>query len=582
MLSNSLKKPLFALALLTGLILIWVYPESDPAWWKNIEDLHDETWWAENARRKILFNNWMWGDYAGALASGPLTALWHFLSFKVFGIHFFSLRLISLLPAAAIPILLKSSPIFKDKTKDLSILILISSSAYFAISRIGYIEMMLMLICFIYLALLQRESLLFSIIAGLILTAGLLFKGSFIYLLVPLIIWTIFSTIEIKKLATILSVFAISSASIYLTYYLPNSDLFEVYSRYFKSNFYDTITLLNPLGIIPRLAWLPTKEWLTSPLMIWISITYLLKFSNGLRPSFKNTATGLLLLFLTFSLFSDFSDRRLIFLIVLIPLAWFDKFEKNMSLRTNLILSTFLLSPYITFFIQGKLNADQLIEACFFPFLALIIGVIGLYIILRKLKIKAPDIVLLRFAIAGWSLFAVHSASIVLARLQILSYSQIMVLQTLVCLLLIANAYFKYESFVKQNKILTIVCVVQFIFILGQQVHPEFTLRDESRNLSRTFNKKQEVYANNASLELLFLSKARIPFDLSMAKDHLGCDKLGLITKYSNNAIETYISSETDSNCVIKFREEINLLPFNNEYRMTSSFFVKGNVFSNQ
>ncbi len=582
MLSNSLKKPLFALALLTGLFLIWVYPESDPAWWKSIEDLHDEVWWAENARRKILFNQWMWDEYAAALASGPLTTLWHFLSFKVFGIHFFSLRLIALLPAAIIPLLLKNSLIFKNKTTNLSILILISSSAYFAISRIGYIEMMLMLICFIYLALLKRECLLFSILAGLILTAGLLFKGSFIYLLVPLIIWTIFSSIEPKKLVLILSGFVISSVSIYLVYYLPNSDLFEVYSIYFKNNFYDTITLLNPLGIIPRLAWLPTKEWLTSPLMIWISITYLLKFSNGLRPSFKNTATGLLMLLLAFSLFSDFSDRRLIFLIILLPLAWSDKFEKNMSLRTNLILSTFLLSPYITFFIQGKLNADQLIEACFFPFLALITGMIGLYLILRKLKIKAPDIVLLKLAIAGWSLFAVHSASIVLGQLQILSYSQIMVLQILVCSLLIAKAYFKYESFVQQNRILIVVCVAQVGFILKHQLDPEFTLRNESRNLSRTFNKQQEVLANNASLELLFLSKARIPFDLSIAKGYLGCDKLGLITKYSNTANETYISSETDSNCVIKFREEINLLPFNNEYRMSSSFFVKGNVFSNQ
>ena len=582
MLSNIFQKSIITIAILVGIVLIWIFPESDPAWWKSIEDLHDEVWWAENARRKILFNQWMWDEYAAALASGPLTALWHFLSFKVFGIHFFSLRLIALLPAAVIPILLKNSLIFKDKTKDLSILILISSSAYFAISRIGYIEMMLMLICFIYLALLQRESLSFSIIAGLTLTAGLLFKGSFIYLLVPLIIWTIFSSIELKKLALSLSGFAISSVSVYLAYYLPNSGLFEAYSMYFKSNFYDTTTLLNPLGIIPRLAWLPTKEWLTSPLMIWISIPYLLKFSNGLRPSFKNTATGLLLLFLAFSLFSDFSDRRLVFFIILMPLALFDKFEKSMSPKAVLFISAFLLSPFITFFVHGNLNPNELIETCLLPFALLIAGLIGTYLLLIQLKIKTPDLAILKIAIACWCLFAVHSSSIVLSKLQILDYTHILLIQTSICILLIAKAYFNYERFVQQNRILIIVCVAQFGFILGQQVHPEFTLRDESKNLSKTFSKKQEVYANNASLELLFLSKARIPFDLSIAKDYLGCDKIGLITKYSNSAIETYIGSEADSNCVIKFREEINLLPLNNEFRMSSSFFVKGNVFSNQ
>lgn len=38
-----------------------MFLEADPSVFKDIANIHDETWWAENARQKSLFNRWM-GD----------------------------------------------------------------------------------------------------------------------------------------------------------------------------------------------------------------------------------------------------------------------------------------------------------------------------------------------------------------------------------------------------------------------------------------------------------------------------------------------------------------------------------------
>jgi hypothetical protein len=111
----SLKKKLFVVIIVLLALSRFLFPESDPAWWKSTDDIHDEAWWAENVRRMLLGESWPGDAFARAWAVGPITACWHWMSFKLFGINYFSLRLIAIIPSTLSILLI----LFKKKSGDL-------------------------------------------------------------------------------------------------------------------------------------------------------------------------------------------------------------------------------------------------------------------------------------------------------------------------------------------------------------------------------------------------------------------------------------------------------------------------------
>jgi hypothetical protein len=52
------KSVLWVLLVLLFLGLHFYDAQADPSLLKTTEDIHDEAWWAENARQKVLYDRW--------------------------------------------------------------------------------------------------------------------------------------------------------------------------------------------------------------------------------------------------------------------------------------------------------------------------------------------------------------------------------------------------------------------------------------------------------------------------------------------------------------------------------------------
>lgn len=494
--------------------ILWLFPEADYPWWKDLSDAHDEFWWAENARRKILFNEWFWDDYAAGIASGPLSTVWHYCSFKTFGIHFFSLRLVALLPALMSIILLLKCTVFKQSSRPEHVFILVSSSFFFVFGRIGYLEMMLFFISLAYLVLQSSNNAFKNVMAGILLTTGLLFKGSFIYLLVPLFIFSFLSNKNKKQKGMILFSTIISSSLVYLFYYYPNQADFSKYIQFFNTQNIPVNHLLNPLGWIPRIAWLPYKESFSSPFTLFIFFALFIKLSNAKAPQFRNSIWGLIILILSVSLLSDFSDRRLVFILFFLPLCLGEKFDKPLNGAAVYIMSIFLCLPLITLFVEGQFEPAELIIKTLIPF-AVFIFIIS--VIIKTLSLlfqkKWKKIVITASCLIWLSFLLFNSSKVWLGVVPVhfLGIHGILLLGCLI-IFLVSNASLKTH----QAKYFApfIIGLIQVIFLLFSEAKPIYSLRNEADSIAKLIQEPMNVYAENPSLSICFLSKARIPFEI--------------------------------------------------------------------
>lgn len=494
--------------------IICLFPEADYAWWKELSDVHDEFWWAENARRKILFNEWFWDDFAAGIASGPLSTIWHYCSFKVFGIHFFSLRLVALLPAMMSIIMLLRCKIFNSSIRAEHVFLLSSSSFFFVFARVGYLEMMLFFISLSYLVLQSSNNASKNVMAGILLTTGLLFKGSFIYLLIPLVIFSLISNKSKKQKGLILFSTAISSSLVYLLYYHPHQSDFLKYIQFYHSQSIPLTDLLNPLGWIARAAWLPYKESFSSPLALFILLAFFIKLSKAKAPRFKDSFVGLMILILIISFLSDFSDRRLIFVLFFLPLGLGEKFDQQLKGIVVNAISIFLCLPLITLFIEGQFEPSELIEATLFPFAILLASISLLNVTLfytfpqkwKSITIKLSSLVWL-----GFVLF--NSSKICQAGLNFNFYSIVSILLAGSLIVILVN---NASLITHQAKYLVpfTLGILQLIFLIFTQANSTYSLRNEAESVAKIIHKPADVYAENASLSIVFLSKAKIPFEL--------------------------------------------------------------------
>lgn len=502
------NRKIFLFAAVSIILLRWVFPEADPPWFKDLGDFHDETWWAENARRKILINTWFWDQYAGALAAGPLSALWHYLTFKIFGISFFSLRLIALVPASLTGlILLKSSHFHKEK-QGWIILLILTSAGWFAYSRIGYIESMLLFILISTIALFKIGSKSGSVAGVILLCGGMLFKGSFIYLALPLLVWSTFQPgLTIKHKTFRLIGFGALSILFWLIYYYPHQELFLPYSTQIKSQYYSATQLFNPGGWLARLVWLPSKETFSAPFTGWILILLFIKWVKNGIPPLQHRFSFLLILCLLFALPSDFSDRRLVFFFILPALCLGEadvKWKKSFS--GSFILNFLLLLPMLQAMSERALRPDDLLSYYVLP--AIILA--SILFLLMKLEshyasnLAISPLSLVALAISAHSLIFHSSArwADALNIAFILLYS----VQLVIFISLVAGLVIK--PIFNESHVLAGITILQLAVCIQLLLSSTFTVQKTASGLAEEFKAPVKVQANPAALELLFLSKA--------------------------------------------------------------------------
>jgi hypothetical protein len=329
---------------------------ADPSVLKTTEDIHDEAWWAENARQKILYDRWTSDGIAGALAAGPFTVVWHYLVFSTLGISFFTLRLVSLIPFSLLVLALLYKYLFKTKEINsrarlrTTLLMLLCLPLLFDWSRLGHPEMLMSCLGLASFEIGRKEGKLNLILAGFIAALALFVKGSFAYhfLAIGLVLLGLDSRQFIRRGLMFSAGATLVIAPMWVAYYLPNADFFETYQTQFVGDYYTWQQLLHPAGIFLRLINLIEKPFINDPVSSILIAVLLLRFLTGKTTVNRYSYSTLLLVCFLIALCSDFSPRRFVFPLLLLPFAFNEPLVETKIKRwqTSLLLSVLTLSVF--------------------------------------------------------------------------------------------------------------------------------------------------------------------------------------------------------------------------------------------
>jgi hypothetical protein len=514
----SLKKKL-----LVGIIVLlalsrFLFPEADPAWWKSTDDIHDEAWWAENVRRMMLGEPWPGDGFARSWAVGPLTAFWHWVSFKFFGINYFSMRLIALIPStlSILIILFKKLPGFDENKRYQAAIILAVLPAFWSLSRIGHIEAMLsfILLLIVFLSNSNKQSI--WLLIGMFMLIGILFKFSFVYNVIALFTWFLFRGIHLKKILLSLSVCVVLGCLFYVIYFYPNRQTFQPFYTYFSASFFSIGQLLDPRGWVLRLAWLPEKDFVTNPLSAILISAILIRLGQGRVPIRRTGIASLIVISILFLLGSDFSNRRLIILIVLLPLALFEDHSKESGSTFRYFLAWFCGLPlFVTFSNLHILNDGNSLNELLRIVPVFILVYLSFFLILKFLfekYVSNPSLNLLQLAIVFWIGKAYWLSAGVLEDMTGISY--VLIALILCCIILIEcyNSWFKPISNAR-NLIFCLLVLLGMFLISSVTMNPSYTLR-YSANLIKQRCSQGNGIGPESLVEITLLSSCRPELNL--------------------------------------------------------------------
>jgi len=481
----SLKKKLCVGLIVLLALSRFLFPEADPAWWKSTDDIHDEAWWAENVRRMLLGEPWPGDAFARAWAVGPLTAVWHWMSFKLFGINYFSLRLIALVPStlSILLILFKKIPGFDDNKRYQAAILLAVLPAFWSLSRLGHIEAMLsfLLLLIVYLSYSIKRTHWFLI--GFLMLIGILFKFSFVYFACALFTWFIIRGIHLKKILVAMSVFVLGGCLCYIIYFYPNRQVFQPFYTYFSASYYSMEQLLDPRGWLLRLAWLPEKCFVTNPLNVILISAILIRLGQGRLPIRRTGIASLLFISILFLLGSDFSDRRLIILIVLLPLALLEEHHMESSSTFRYCLAWFCGLPlFVSFSNLHILNEGNALNELLNIVPVFILVYTSFLLILKFLFTKYlsnPSLKILQLVILFWIGKALWLSAGVFNEMTGISF--ILIALILCCIIAIEcfNSWVKAISFTRNLSSSFLVLLGVFL-ISWVTYNPSYTLRDSA------------------------------------------------------------------------------------------------------
>jgi hypothetical protein len=501
--------------LIVAAIMLFLWPEADPSWLKPATDIHDAAWWADPAKQKILHGTWMNGPFAGAIAVGPLTVWLHFITFKLFGIGFFSLRLISIIPAVFAAALLRFRS--SDFSAASAALLLLTSTSWFTWARLGLPELWMGFLLLASIHLLQKGGIKNSIFAAFCLLGGLLLKASFVYhllLILPVLLLTKHRQ-DKYKWTFFLGAFSIGALVYYLGYLLPNEDLFSPFFTEFSANYFSLKQLLDPAGIFARIVFLTDREFFQDPSVVLLVIALLIKLGSGYRPSSRLSFTALFFLGVLLLLPSDFAGRRFIPLFPLLIVAAIEPYvEESLSNRIKVPLAVLLNWIMIGMILPaGRLF---LFEDGFFhiqPFVVFLFGiqVLGLAIVWR-LKKSTNTLISVYFKYSTSALSLAWIA--LLLRTHFLSSNWLILVASAVVLLLMLQLFssqkFKYTAFV-------FIAGIGFLCNCAAFFGLSHTERDNAQVVAKILDDQQGLVAGNATtFSLTFLSsKSAMHFPMS-------------------------------------------------------------------
>jgi hypothetical protein len=411
------------IVVLAGMRLL--FPEADPSWLKATDDSFDETWWAENARQQILFHRWMGDDYAGAMAVSPISTGIFFLIFKAFGIHFFSLRLMGLIPAILAILLLafrKAGKPENERINQFMALLLASSPTLFVWSKIGQLESLLGFILIVVVLTGRKPGIRAVILAGIIAAIGIQVKASFTLFIIPLGIWCsqLDDEFNRKRAFGFILGFSVTTLVFYLGYYLPNLEKFKVYYEAIQNRSIPATVLLDPRGWPLRIGWLTTKDFLCEPVTLFSTLLLLIRYAVNRIPVHKFSFTSFLLLCFLVTLFSDFSERRFIPLLFIMPFALMEETKPGNANKWGLIAGSFILLlgllpvfPKFNWFVSPNSVGFNRDFETMYPLLILLLILCSLLYVfsLKYRKLNLPNMLFMLSALV-WASRCCHGISL--------------------------------------------------------------------------------------------------------------------------------------------------------------------------
>jgi 4-amino-4-deoxy-L-arabinose transferase-like glycosyltransferase len=481
----SLKKKLFVGFIVLLALSRFLFPESDPAWWKSTDDIHDEAWWAENVRRMILGEPWPGDAFARSWAVGPITAVWHWMSFKLFGINYFSLRLIAIIPStlSILLILFKKIPGFDDNKRYQAAIILAVLPAFWSLSRIGQIEAMLSFILLLIVYLSYSSNGGHWLLIGFLMLLGILFKFSFVFFSGALFTWFLFRGIHLKKILLALSVCFVLGCLGYVFYFYPNRQVFQPFYSYFSASFYSIGQLLDPRGWVLRLAWLPEKDFITNPLNVILISAILIRIGQGRMPIRRTGIASLLFISILFLLGSDFSDRRLMILLVILPLALLEEHPMESSSSFRYCLAWFCGLPlFVSFSNLHLLNEGNSLNELLTIVPVFMLVYSSFFLILKYLftkYLRNPSLKLLQLAIAFWIGKAFWLSAGVLENMTGISFVFIALILCFMITIECCNSWYKAIS-IARNLSMNFLILLGLFLISSVTYNPSYTIRDSA------------------------------------------------------------------------------------------------------
>ncbi len=529
------KQYLLLLIILLLAFSRFLFPESDPAWWKSSDDIHDEAWWAENVRLMVAGANWPGAPYARAWAVGPLTAAIHQINFSCFGVSFFSLRLIALIPSVLSILLLlwKNIPGIPQSKRYQAALLLAVLPAFWSMSRIGHLEALLSFILLVVVFLSYATSRRIWMTIGVLLAMGMLVKLSFIYCVIPVYFWFLSRHILLRNLVLAAGVFATLLLSSYWVYFLPHTAEFDPFVKYFSASYYTSAQLLDPRGWILRLAWLPEKLLITTPVSILLIASVLIRFGQGTSPERKTGIAPLLAMLLLGLLLSDFSDRRLILLLILLPLVLVENHTSISSERMRYILAwvcglTFFTSFSAICFPGQNSNLNELMEIVPW-FIAIYTALFFLAIFVAHKMSKDASLLIMRIGIICWISKAMWASA---SQLYTMTGWNIYLSLFSLTFLLAAAIWFSWILQVAQTKIhvysISVITVAGILIISTVAFHPEYSLRHAALEIQTGCINRGAGIGPESLVELTLLSPCNTDIYLdAKINDHTQQKKYG-------------------------------------------------------
>src|SRR5712692_8598140 len=216
--------------LAAALLLRVIKLDADPSALISRDFITDEGWWAHNARNALFYGQWRIDQYNLPLYSAYLYNLLLYLTFKLFGISFTTLRILSALGGwlTVVLVFLLVRHEINTRTAVFASVLLGFSNLHIEYSRTGFTESMLMffLALTLWLWSLRRTRSLFAFVAGASLGLTVVTKITAIYF-APGVVLAAFGlaikrTVSRRDALLFASGVMVSTAAYFLLFILPN------------------------------------------------------------------------------------------------------------------------------------------------------------------------------------------------------------------------------------------------------------------------------------------------------------------------------------------------------------------------